>query len=76
MTLEEFRKEKDTREIAELQDNGNKRLALVTIILALIPVPLIAFIPQNYLQLFTIGWFIWVIIGILLSVKIINKIWK
>ena len=64
------------REIAELLEKGNKRLAIISIILALIPVPLIVFVPQNNLQLFVIGWLIWSIIGIYLSPKIINKIWK
>ncbi len=68
-------KEKVDREIAELVDKGNKRLAVVVIILSILPTPLM-FLMQDNLQLFVIGWMIWSIISIRVSSYIVMKIWK
>ena len=68
-------KEKIDREIAELVDKGNKRLAVVVIILSILPTPLM-FLMQDNLQLFMIGWIIWSIISIRVSSYIVMKIWK
>lgn len=55
---------------------GYKRLALVSSIWALISSPFL-FIWTNQDAFFpVIGWLTWCIIGILLSPKIVNRIWK
>ena len=54
---------------------GYKRLALVSSIWALISSPFLFWTNQDAFFP-VIGWLTWCIIGILLSPKIVNRIWK
>lgn len=63
-------------ELEKKLETGYKRLAIVSIIWSLLAMPFVFFIPKNSLSFFVIFWLIWIIIGILLSPKIVIKIWK
>ena len=70
--------EKDLDVILSLQDKieqGLKRIAIVCIIWSIIPLPIMFFIPIKFLTPFTILIWIWILIGIAISPKIIMKWW-
>ena len=68
--------EGDDRNIQQLINKGNNRLCIINICWSVITMPFIFFIPKNNVVLFLFCYLIWVFIGILLSLKISNKIWK
>lgn len=63
-------------DMEEINDKGNKRLAIVCIIWCIITIPIVFFIPESDLVIFAFFWLIWAFIGIRLSPWIVGKIWK
>lgn len=57
-------------------DTANKQLSIVCSLWALLFAIPIFFIPQEYIPFSVIGWMVIVIIGVLLSPKICNLIWR
>ena len=67
MTNEEFNKK---------LEQGNKRMAIVSMTWsAFFAIPVL-FTPLRYLDITIISWMVMTIIGILLSSKIVTKLWK
>lgn len=63
-------------ELGKKINQGNKRMAIVVTVWSLITIPFILFFNDKQIYLFFILWCLWIDIGILLSSKIINKLWK
>jgi len=55
---------------------GYKRLALVSSIWALISSPFLFIVPDESKSFAVLIWYVWVILGVALSPKIVNRIWK
>jgi len=67
-------KENFDRNIQELLEKPNKKLAIISILWILIIIPIAFFITVNFIAIFI--FLIWTILGICLSPKIARKIWK
>lgn len=55
---------------------GYKRLALVSSLWTLISSPFLFIVPDESKSFAVLIWYVWVIIGVALSPKIVEKIWK
>lgn len=64
------------KEFKKRLEKSYKRMALVSSLWALLGSPLIFLTPDESKFFAIITWYAWVILGVLLSPKIINKIWE
>ncbi len=55
---------------------GYERMSIVTCLWATILVPILFIVPDESKFFAVITWLVWVILGILLSPKIVEKIWQ
>ena len=62
--------------LEEKLELGYKRMAIISIIQCILPLPFIFFVKENHLILFVIFEMTWINIGILCSFKLVNFLWK
>lgn len=55
---------------------GYKRMLIVILVWILISAPILFIVPDESVFFALITWMAWVILGILLSPKIVKKIWE
>lgn len=62
--------------LEEKLELGYKRMAIISMIWSIIPLPFIFFVDEKFLFFFVYFEMLWINIGILCSVKLVKKLWK